>query len=42
MAFFREGIQNLNSTHTKSVVEKDIVDLGNKIELFKDGKISDD
>ena len=42
MAFFREGIQNLNSTHTKSVVEKDIVDLGNKIELFKHGKISDD
>ena len=42
MAIFREGIQNLNSTHTKSVVEKDIVDLGNKIELFKDGKISDD
>ncbi len=42
MAIFREGIQNLNSTHTKSVVEKDIVDLGNKIELFKHGKISDD
>jgi sulfite reductase (ferredoxin) len=42
MAIFREGIQNLNSTHTKSVVEKDIIDLGNKIELFKDGKISDD
>ena len=35
MAFFREGIQNLNSNHIKSVVEKDIIDLGNKIELFK-------
>ena len=42
MAFFREGIQNLNSIHTKSIVEKDIIDLGKKIELFKDGKISDD
>ena len=42
MATFREGIQNLNSIHTKSIVEKDIIELGEKIELFKDGKISDD
>jgi sulfite reductase (ferredoxin) len=42
MATFREGIQNLNSIHTKSIVEKDIIDLGKKIELYKDGKISDD
>jgi len=42
MAFFREGIQNLNSNHTKSVVEKDIFELGEKITAFKDGKISDD
>lgn len=42
MATFREGIQNLNSIHTKSIVYKDIIELGKKIELFKDGKISDD
>ena len=36
MATFREGIQNLNSIHTKSIVEKDIIELGEKIELFKD------
>jgi sulfite reductase (ferredoxin) len=42
MAFFREGIQNLKSTHTKSVVEKDIIDLGERIAAFKEGKLSDD
>lgn len=42
MAFFREGIQNLKSTHTKSVVEKDIMDLGERIAAFKEGKLSDD
>jgi sulfite reductase (ferredoxin) len=42
MAFFRDGIQNLNSNHTKSVVQKDIIELGEKIEAYKEGKISDD
>jgi sulfite reductase (ferredoxin) len=42
MVIFREGIQNLNSIHTKSVVEKDIIELGKKIQAYKDGEISDD
>ena len=42
MATFREGIENLKLSPTKTIVEKDILDLGYKIQAFKEGKINED
>ena len=43
MATFREGIQNLNITSpTLSVVDRDIIELGNKIAAFQTGKLNED
>ncbi len=42
MATFREGIENLTSYHTKTIVDKDLVELGEKIQAFKDGTIHED
>lgn len=42
MATFREGIENLNATKEYSIVEQDIIELGEKIAEFKDGKIPED
>jgi sulfite reductase (ferredoxin) len=42
MATFREGIENLNSTSKKAIVEKDIIELGQKIQAFKEGILAED
>jgi sulfite reductase (ferredoxin) len=42
MATFREGIENLNSTSKKAIVEKDIIELGHKIQAFKEGILAED
>ncbi|MFO0495463.1 MAG: HEPN domain-containing protein, partial [Flavobacteriia bacterium] len=39
---FREGIENLNSTSKKAIVEKDIIELGQKIQAFKEGILAED
>ncbi|MFN5416033.1 MAG: HEPN domain-containing protein [Flavobacteriia bacterium] len=42
MATFREGIENLTLSPTKTIVEKDIIELGQKIQAFKEGTINED
>lgn len=42
MVTFREGIENLNSTSKKAIVEKDIIELGQKIQAFKEGILAED
>lgn len=42
MATFREGIENLNQYHTKTIVDKDIINLGLKINAFKNGELNED
>lgn len=42
MATFREGIENLVSTSKQAIVEKDIIELGQKIQAFKEGKLAED
>lgn len=42
MTTFREGIENLNATKKYSIVEQDIIELGEKIAAFKEGKIPED
>ena len=42
MATFREGIENLVSTSKQAIVEKDIIELGQKIQAFKEGTLAED
>lgn len=42
MATFREGIENLNQYHTKAIVDKDIINLGLKIQAYKQGELNED
>ena len=42
MATFREGIENLVSTSKQAIVEKDIIELGQKIRAFKEGTLAED
>lgn len=42
MAIFREGIENLNQYHTKTIVDKDIIELGQKIQAYKEGILHED
>jgi sulfite reductase (ferredoxin) len=42
MATFREGIENLKGLSKEAIVEKDILELGKKIQAFKEGKIPED
>lgn len=42
MALFREGIENLKSNTNQVLIEKDIIDLGEKIQAFKFGTIHED
>ncbi len=42
MTLFREGIENLKSVATKVLIEKDIIELGEKIQAFKFGLIHED
>jgi sulfite reductase (ferredoxin) len=42
MATFREGIENLTVSPTKTIVEKDIIELGQKILAFKEGSLHED
>jgi sulfite reductase (ferredoxin) len=42
MATFREGIENLTLSPSKTIVEKDIIELGNKIALYKEGILPED
>jgi sulfite reductase (ferredoxin) len=42
MATFREGIENLKALSKKAIVERDVIELGAKIQAFKEGKIAED
>ncbi len=42
MATFREGIENIKALSKKAIVEKDVIELGAKIQAFKEGKIAED
>lgn len=42
MAIFREGIENLTQYHTKTIVDKDVLELGAKIQAFKEGSLHED
>ncbi len=42
MTLFREGVENLKSVATKVLIEKDIIELGEKIQAFKFGLIHED
>lgn len=42
MILFRDGIENLIEIDKKSIVEKDIIELGEKIAAFNDGRIPED
>ena len=42
MTTFREGIENLVSTSKQAIVEKDIIELGQKIQAFKEGTLAED
>ena len=42
MTLFREGIENLDSVNGKTVVEQDLIELGQKIDAYHNGLISED
>lgn len=42
MATFRDGIENLNQYHTKTIVDRDIINLGLKIQAYKKGELNED
>lgn len=42
MAIFREGIENLSLYPTNSVVQQDIIELGQKIQAYKEGTLLED
>lgn len=42
MLTFRDGIENINLSHSNSIVIKEIIELGDKIQQFKQGAIPED
>lgn len=42
MKSFRDGIENLRSTGSLALVERDIIELGNKIKAYRNGELNED